>query len=56
MENPKVVLCSEGEHCPEAVINDEGVEIGEDQNQVKLSHAEWNELIARISRGELGFV
>jgi hypothetical protein len=38
------------------VISDEGVTIGEDQNVVKLSHAEWNELVARIHAGELAEV
>jgi hypothetical protein len=41
------------EHCPEVVINDDGVVIGEDQNIVRLSHAEWNELVMLVRRGEL---
>ena len=53
MESVRVVLCSQCEHCPEVVISDEGVMIGEDQNVVKLSHAEWNELVTRIRSGEL---
>ena len=53
MEPVTVVLCSQCEHCPEVVINDGGVTIGEDQNVVKLSHAEWNELVTRIRSGEL---
>jgi hypothetical protein len=35
------------------VITDEGVTIGEDANTVQLSHAEWNELVRLIRRGEL---
>jgi hypothetical protein len=34
-------------------IGDQGVTIGEDQNTVKLTHAEWNDLVARIRSGEL---
>jgi hypothetical protein len=56
MEPLRVVLCTQCEHCPEVVINDQGVTIGEDQNVVKLSHAEWNELVTRIRNGELGEV
>jgi hypothetical protein len=53
MEPVRVVLCSQCDHCPEVVISDEGVTIGEDQNVVKLSHAEWNELVGRVRSGEL---
>jgi len=53
MESVRVVLCSQCEHCPEVVISDEGVTIGENRNVVKLSHAEWNELVVRIRNGEL---
>jgi hypothetical protein len=53
MEPVRVVLCSQCEHCPEVVIDDQCVTIGEDQNVVKLSHAEWNELVARVRSGEL---
>ena len=35
------------------MITDEGVTIGEDANTVQLSHAEWNELVRLIRRGEL---
>jgi hypothetical protein len=56
MEPVRVVLCSQCEYCPEVVINDEGVTIGEEKNVVKLSHAEWNELVARIRSGELAAV
>jgi len=53
MESVRVVLCTECEHCPEVVITDQGVTIGEDRNVVKLSHTDWNELVARIRSGEL---
>jgi hypothetical protein len=38
---------------PEVVITDEGVTIGEDDNTVRLSSAEWNELVRLIKQGEL---
>ncbi len=53
MERIKVVLCAACDECPAVEIADEGVTIGEDQNIVKLTHAEWNDLVARIRRGEL---
>ena len=39
--------------CPAVEITDRGVTIGEDENTVELTHAEWNDLVARIRRGEL---
>jgi hypothetical protein len=39
--------------CPSVEISDAGVTIGEDENTVKLSHAEWNDLVSRIKSGEL---
>ena len=53
MEPKKFSLCALCTACPEVVITDEGVTIGEDANIVRLSHAGWNELVALIKRGEL---
>jgi hypothetical protein len=53
MEGIKVILCPACGGCPAVEINDQGVTIGEDENTVKLTHAEWNDLVARIQRGEL---
>jgi hypothetical protein len=53
MEPFKVTLCAECDHCPSVEIDDKGVRIGEEHNTVILTHAEWNELVARIRRGEL---
>ncbi len=53
METIKVTLCPNCSECPSVEISDEGVTIGEDQNRVRLSHAEWNDLVARIRNGEL---
>jgi hypothetical protein len=54
MEPKKFSLCPLCTECPEVVITDEGVTIGEDANTVRLSHAEWNELVSLIKRGEVG--
>jgi hypothetical protein len=53
MEPIKFTLCPLCTECSEVVITDEGVAIGEDANIVRLSHAEWNELVALIKRGDL---
>ena len=56
MESIKVTLCPACTGCPEVEITDQGVTIGEDENTAKLTHAEWNDLVARIRRGELAEV
>jgi hypothetical protein len=53
MEPKKFTLCPQCTLCPEVIISDEGVTIGEDANTVRLSHAEWNELVRLIKQGEL---
>ena len=53
MEPIKFSLCPHCTECPEVEITDEGVRIGEDANTVRLSHVEWNELVALIKRGDL---
>ena len=53
MESIKVTLCPACTGCPAVEITDEGVLIGENANVVKLTHAEWNDLVARIRSGEL---
>jgi hypothetical protein len=56
METIKVTLCPECEACPAVEITDRGVTIGEQENTVRLTHAEWNDLVARVRRGELSEV
>jgi formate dehydrogenase maturation protein FdhE len=56
MEPIKVVLCPVCGGCPAVELTDEGVTIGENKNRVKLTHAEWNDLVARIRHGELSEV
>ena len=53
METVKVTLCPACSGCPAVEITDQGVTIGEDENTVKLTHAEWNDFVARIRRREL---
>ena len=53
METIKVTLCPACGACPAVEITDQGVTIGEHENTVKLTHAEWNDLVARVLRGEL---
>ena len=53
-ESWKVVLnCGVCGACPAVEINAEGVTIGEDNNIVRLTHAQWNDLVSRIRNGEL---
>jgi hypothetical protein len=47
------MLCPACAACPEVEITDQGVTIGEDGNTVRLSHAEWNELVRLVKSGEL---
>jgi hypothetical protein len=53
MEHIKVTLCPHCTECPSVEITSEGITIGEDENTVWLSHAEWNELVRLIKQGEL---
>ncbi len=55
IESWKVVLnCGVCGACPAVEISDEGVTIGEDANTVRLTYAQWNDLVSRIEKGELG--
>lgn len=56
MEPITVSLCPECDACPEIVIDAEGVRIGEDDNIVRLRHAEWNQLVALVRSGKLSAV
>jgi Fe-S cluster biogenesis protein NfuA len=53
MEAIKVTLCPACSGCPAVEITDEGVTIGEAENVVTLTHAEWNDLLTRVRSGEL---
>jgi len=53
-ESWKVVLnCEICGACPAVESNAENVTIGEDDNTVRLTHAQWNDLVSRIQKGEL---
>lgn len=54
MRAMRVTLCESCGHCPEVEISEGGVRIGESRNEVRLTHAEWNELVRKIVAGELG--
>jgi hypothetical protein len=53
MEPIKFTLCPACSECPAVEITEDSVAIGEDANTVRLSHAEWNELVRLIKRGDL---
>ena len=56
MEPKKFTLCQACTACPEVEISDQGITIGEGENTVRLSHAEWNQLVRLIKSGELNEV
>ena len=56
MDAIKVTLCPACGACPAVVITDEGVTINEDENTLRLTHEQWNDLVARIRSGELATV
>ena len=53
MEKVTITLCPACGACPAVVIEADGVKIGEADNMVRLSHAEWNQLVDLVRRGEL---
>jgi sarcosine oxidase delta subunit len=53
MEPIKVTLCPHCTECPSVEITNESATIGENENTVRLTHAEWSELVRLIKRGEI---
>jgi hypothetical protein len=53
MEKIRASLCPECDACPEVVIDAHDVRIGEADNMVRLSHAEWNQLVELVGSGKL---
>ena len=53
MEPKTFSLCPLCTACPEVVVTEDAVTIGEDANTVRLSHTEWNELVQLINQGAL---
>jgi len=56
MEPMTFSLCPECDYCPEVAVEADRVKIGEANNMVQLSHAEWNQLVALIQSGQLGTI
>lgn len=56
MDPIKFNLCPACTECPEVVITDREITIGEDANTVRLPPAAWNELVRLIKDGKLGEV
>ena len=55
MKPIKVTLCPACGGCPSVEITADGVTIGEDHNTVRLTHGEWNDLVARFNYQQGGF-
>jgi hypothetical protein len=53
MEPITFSLCPECDACPEVAIDADSVRIGEDENIVRLSHAEWNQIVGLVRSGKL---
>ena len=54
--NKVITLCPACGSCPTIELSDDTVRIGEEGNRVTLKKAEWNDLVDKIKRGELGRV
>lgn len=52
MEN-RYSLCPSCDACPEVVIEDQTIAIGEGKNMARLTAEEWNVLVTAIRKGEL---
>ncbi len=53
MKELRYSLCPNCDACPEVVISEGAVTIGEEGNQVRLAADEWNVLLAAIKDGRL---
>ena len=54
MDKVVMSLCPQCTHCPEVIIEDDTVRIGEDANTAILKKDEWNVLVSLIRSGQLG--
>jgi hypothetical protein len=54
--DPKKVLtlCPACDACPTIEVYGDAVRIGEEGNRVTLQKAEWNDLVDKVARSELG--
>lgn len=55
-EKRRVVLCPECGACPEVVFENDEVLIGEEGKTARLTKQQWNDLVAKIKKGELSEV
>ncbi len=53
MNETRYSLCPNCDACPEVVIGEDGVLIGEEGNQTRLSREEWNVLVEGVKSGAL---
>jgi len=53
MNETRYSLCPNCDACPEVVVADDAVLIGEAGNQVRLSPGEWNVLVDGVKNGAL---
>jgi hypothetical protein len=56
MKETRLSLCPTCDACPEVVVAQNSVLIGEAGNQVRLAVDEWNVLVAAVKDGTLGLV
>ncbi len=49
----RLSLCPNCDACPEVIVTADAVTIGEKGNQVRLTHDEWNVLVAAVKAGDL---
>lgn len=50
----RTTLCYSCDKCPEIIIYQDEVHIGEEDNLAKLKKQEWNFLVRKIKSGDLG--
>lgn len=53
MAQVRFSLCHEGAECPEVVVDEHEVRLGEAGNLVVLKRAEWNVLVELIQTGQV---
>lgn len=54
MAELRLSLCPDCQNCPEVVVRESGVLIGEGPETVALTPEQWNELVTAVLEGRLG--
>lgn len=54
MQEQRYSLCPACDACPEVVLRDDEVVVGEPSNQARLTAEEWNVLVDAVRTGALG--